>query len=177
MSFEYLYDINYDFTNKLKNRTLENSDVKDYNCGGAALLTYNAFIPYRDRTDHTDGVLELYEKGFNISEIEDIVLWLDVKQMVKEFNGKLRVVEENYEPAANERLIAYRIFIIIDYYEDIDDFDIDSDYHFKYRDYNSDTWFEKCGFVGETHPCCIDNWQSGIWEYDSDIVYLALTLT
>ena len=118
MSLEYLRDVNYDFINKFKNRTLENSDADDYNCGGAALLTYNAFIPYRDRTDHLEGVQEMYESGMSISEIEHVVLTWDVEQMLKEFQGRLRVVEKNYELAANERLIAYRIFITVDDYLD-----------------------------------------------------------
>lgn len=174
MSLSYLRDVNYDFTNELKNRTLENSNIEDYNCGGAALLTYNAFIPYRDRFDHLDGVLEMYEDGLNIAEIEDVVLRWDVYQMLKEFQGRLRIVDKNYELAANERLIAYRIFITV--YDYLNNVEFDSDFHFKFRDYGQDKWFEKCGFSGKIHSCSIYNWDSGIWSYDSDIIYFALKL-
>lgn len=174
MSLEYLRDINYDFTNKLKNRTLENSNIEDYNCGGAALLTYNAFIPYRDRTDHLDGVLEMYEDGLNIAEIEAIVLRWDVHQMLKEFQGRLRIVDKNYELAANERLIAYRIFITIDEYSN--DVEFDSDFHFKFKDYGQKKWFEKCGFSGKIRSCSLYNWDNGIWTYDSETVYFVLKI-
>ena len=174
MSLEYLRDVNYDFINKFKNRTLENSDADDYNCGGAALLTYNAFIPYRDRTDHLEGVQEMYESGMSISEIEHVVLTWDVEQMLKEFQGRLRVVEKNYELAANERLIAYRIFITVDDY--LDELEFDSDYHFKFKDYGQKKWFEKCGFRGRIHSCSCNNWKNGIYYYDSETVYFVLTL-
>lgn len=174
MSLEYLRDVNYDFINKFKNRTLENSNIDDYNCGGAALLTYNAFIPYRDRSDHLEGVQEMYEGGMSIPEIEHIVLTWDVEQMLKEFQGKLRVVEKNYELAANERLIAYRIFITVDEYFDKGEFD--SDFHFKFRDYGQTEWFEKCGFSGKIHSCSLYDWDNGIWTYDSETIYFALKI-
>lgn len=174
MSLEYLHDVNYDFINKFKNRTLENSDINDYNCGGAALLTYNAFIPYRDRTDHLEGVREMYESGMSIPEIEQVVLELDVEQMLKEFQGKLQVVEKNYELAANERLIAYRIFITV--YDYFDEAEFDSDFHFKFKDYGQKKWFEKCGFGGRIHSCNLNNWTSGIWDYDSEIIYFKLLM-
>lgn len=172
MSLEYLRDVNYDFINKFKNRTIENSHIKDYNCGGAALLTYNAFIPYRDREDHLDGVEEMYDDGLTIPEIERIVLKWDVQQMLEEFQGRLKVVNKHYELAENERLIAYRIFITIDDYSN--DVEFDSDFHFKFRDFGQNIWFEKCGFNGEIHSCDLYNWKNGIWEYDSDIIYFAL---
>lgn len=174
MSLEYLHDVNYDFINKFKNRTIENSDINDYNCGGAALLTYNAFIPYRDRTDHLEGVREMYESGMSISEIEQVVLAWDVEQMLKEFQGRLRVVEKNYDLAANERLIAYRIFIIIDDY--LNDVEFDSDFHFKFKDYGQKKWFEKCGFSGKIRSCSLYNWDNGIWTYDSETVYFVLKI-
>ena len=174
MSLEYLHDVNYDFINKFKNRTLENSDINDYNCGGAALLTYNAFIPYRDRSDHLEGVQEMYEGGLSIPEIEHIVLTWDVEQMLKEFQGRLRVVEKNYALAANERLIAYRIFITIDEYSN--DVEFDSDFHFKFKDYGQKKWFEKCGFSGKIRSCSLYNWDNGIWTYDSETVYFVLKI-
>lgn len=174
MNLDYLSDKNYDYTNKYRNRTLENSSIEDYNCGGAALLTYNAFIPYRDREEHIDGVAQMYNLGFTIDEIENAVLWKDVHQMLKEFNGDLTLVDKNYILKKNERLIAYRIFITIDDYDN--ELEIDSDFHFKFKDYGQKKWFEKTGFVGKIHSCNLNDWTSGIWEYDSEIIYFKLLI-
>jgi hypothetical protein len=174
MTLDYLNDINYDYINKYRNRTLENSDIEDYNCGGAALLTYNAFIPYRDRTAHIDGVEQLYYCGMTIDEIESIILQKDIAQMLKEFNGDLVLVDKDYTLKQNERLIAYRIFITIDDYDD--GIEIDSDFHFKFKDYGQKKWFEKTGFVGKIRSCNLNDWTSGIWEYDSEVVYFKLLI-
>ena len=116
----------------------------------------------------------MYENGMSISEIEHVVLWWDVDQMLKEFQGRLRVVGKDYELAANERLIAYRIFITVDDY--LNDVEFDSDFHFKFRDYGQKKWFEKCGFGGRIHSCSGNDWENGIYYYDSDTVYFVLDL-
>ena len=109
-----------------------------------------------------------------IDEIEGIILQKDITQMLKEFNGDLVLVDKDYIPKQNERLIAYRIFITIDDYDD--GIEIDSDFHFKFKDYGQKKWFEKTGFVGKIRSCSLNDWTSGIWEYDSEVVYFKLLI-
>ena len=40
MDISIFTDPNYDFTNDLHKRNYSNTDFVDYNCGGAALLTF-----------------------------------------------------------------------------------------------------------------------------------------
>lgn len=174
INIELFKDSNYDFTNDLKKRNYFNTNFTDYNCGGAALLTFNAFIPYRDREEHTEGILKMKDKGYTWDKVVNIILNRDIKQMLKEFSGKLSIVSSDYEIKSNERLIAYRIFIDKEYYEE--GF-IDSDFHFKFRDYGSSSWFEKLGFsedgIVETD---INDWDYGSICYNSRTVFFCLKI-
>ena len=112
MDISIFTDPNYDFTNDLHKRNYSNTDLIDYNCGGAALLTFNAFIPYRDRSGHMDGVARMMQRGYSWDKTINIVLEKDIKQMLNEFGGRLKLVDYNYELNQDERLIAYRIFLL-----------------------------------------------------------------
>ena len=186
MDISIFTDPNYDFTNDLHKRNYSNTDLIDYNCGGAALLTFNAFIPYRDRSGHMDGVARMMQRGYSWDKTINIVLERDIKQMLNEFGGRLKLVNCNYELNQDERLIAYRIFldkelynIGISKYSDIDDLCefIDSDFHFKFKDYNDKSWYQKLGFTEDgIVKTTVNNWRNGSIYYNSRTVFFCLKI-
>lgn len=186
MDISIFTDPNYDFTNDLHKRNYSNTNFSDYNCGGAALLTFNAFIPYRDRSDHMDGVARMMQRGYSWDKTINIVLERDIKQMLNEFSGRLKLVDCNYELNQDERLIAYRIFldkelynIGISKYSSIDDLCefIESDFHFKFKDYNDKSWYQKLGFTEDgIVKTTVNNWRNGSIYYNSRTVFFCLKI-
>ena len=110
----------------------------------------------------------------------------DIKQMLNEFGGRLKLVDCNYELNQDERLIAYRIFldkelynIGISKYSDIDDLCefIDSDFHFKFKDYNDKSWYQKLGFTEDgIVKTTVNNWRNGSIYYNSRTVFFCLKI-
>ena len=169
---------NYDYTNRFKTRNLDNTDMLDFNCGGAALMTFDGFVPDHERDSYEEGIDEDIEAGLASWEIIDRLLWRDVDEMLHLFSGRLRLADAGEQPRENERLIAYRVALS---YEKDDDNGtlIDTDFHFKYMD-SDGQWYEKRGFFNPIEKCDLS--ADSIWEcgpycapYTSDIVFMMLT--
>lgn len=137
----------------------------DANCGSYAFNIcgwYDADCEFEDEVgDVGEWIKELSEDGLSDFAISEIYAEVLVEQILKDFYGEVRLLEEIPLLKPNEELIAFRTFCTM---EDtgIPDFD----YHFKvYRDGH---WKEKCG-ASEVSDCTLENWNYEDFSYISPV--------
>ena len=162
-----------DYFNEKQTRNEENTEKKDYNCGGYALKTFSWYLPYEyDEKNYpffsnSDLAEYLMDIGYSVEEIMDEILRVNTEKMLKDFSGKLRVVQRDSHIESDEELIAYRLSL------DVDSSCIDDmDFHFVvFRD---GKWMSKMG-ADEVKPFSFteEQWETPNFIYDSSIVYLA----
>ena len=96
-------------------RNQKNTATHSYNCYGYALNTFSWMLPYdADEEDLRDSEIEeLFDNGFTLEEIEDIILEKDIEYIMDTFKDKIRLLSSPLDVTASERLIAYRIFVFM----------------------------------------------------------------
>jgi len=150
-----------DRLNKKKFRNLDNTPRSEYNCGGYALDTFSWYHPFPRKYHNLWAIIDLYEGDYSA------VLHYTVNHMLKEFRGKLRVIQNLADLQENEEAVAYRI--------ETDGYD----FHYVRRKQNG-SWYGKKGW---THPiyryteeevfdCESDAWSEG--RYNSEMILFAL---
>ena len=129
----------------------------EYNCGGFALDTNNWYRPYPKKYAYPGGLEELIE-DMGIEMATDYM----VKYMLKEFDGRLRVVQNPNEVKFGEKLVLFRL--------GYDGFD--ADFHYIVKD-NGSFWHK----MGQSYiekllkkEVFSENW---FGFYDGPIVYFA----
>lgn len=165
-----------DYFNEKRARNEENTNIKDYNCGGYALGTFNWYLPYekdesfeyKSNLDFMDG---LRNDGYSVEEATVIVLDKNIGQMLEQFGSDLREIseEEIYNLDDDEELVVYRLSVMYD--EEHDDV-YDMDFHFmKHYDGN---WTHKIGgneiqfYDGDV----FDVWREWYYQYNSPLRFL-----
>ena len=140
--------------NKKKRRGLDTVNRFDFNCGGYALETYNWYLPVEGLRQASRYFDSWYD------EDREEVLEDTVKHMLKEFKGKLRIIQNVEELKDNEYAIAYRIG--------------DGDFHFAKRN-KKGVWFHKRGKTPYIERMTKEEVFSSSWghRYDSPIVLFA----
>jgi hypothetical protein len=164
-----------DFFNIKKTRNEENTDIEYYNCGGYALGTYSWYYPFDiDFEERCWEIEQFLTKGGTVEEAFEIFLKLDTEIMLRDFKGRIRVVEnEDAILQPNEVLIAYRLRInpFYQYYEedDEDSVSVDHDFHYLVRDEFG--WRHKRGCLEPGKAVFTEEeWLGG---YDGPIVFFA----
>ena len=162
-----------DYFNERQTRNEENTEKKDYNCGGYALRTFSWYLPYEyDEKNYpffsnSDLAEYLMDVGYSVEETMDEILRVNTEKMLKDFSGKLRVVQRYSHIENDEELIAYRLSF------EVDDSCIDDmDFHFVvFRD---GQWMSKMG-ADEVKLFAFteEQWETPNFIYNSPIVYLA----
>lgn len=135
-------------------RNIQNTCRFDYNCGGYALETYSWYQP------HEKGRHLHY--GFNTIEEAYETTMYAVATMVKEFEGKIRMLKNIKElDKENERVVAFRI-------------SSDGDFHYVKK--TSRGWQHKMGGSPEIRKMRSKEVFSKMWcdRYDGPIVFLAI---
>lgn len=162
-----------DYFNEKQTRNEENTEKKDYNCGGYALKTFSWYLPYEyDEKDYpffsnSDLAEYLMDIGYSVEEIMDEILRVNTEKMLKDFSGKLRVVQRYSHIESDEELIAYRLSLEVDS-SCIDDMD----FHFVV--FRNGKWMSKMG-ADEVKLFVFteEQWETPNFIYNSPIVYLA----
>lgn len=163
-----------DFFNEKHTRNEQNTLQGDYNCGGYALRTFSWYLPYKyDEDDHPyDCNFEwmedlVYEGHISIEEATEEILWGNVKKMLSDFAGKIRVVQMDDHLEADEELIAFRLSVMRDgkWVEDMD---------FHYIVLRDGQWKHKPGRDKiDSFDFTEEPWITSYFVYNSPIVYLA----
>ena len=141
-----------------------------YNCAGFALGTFSWYSPHDEKVDGEYGryLAENQEEAFAITQ-------RSVRQMLADFEGRLRVIADVAEAHSNETVIAFRIA------------PYDNDFHFIRRSPLDGKWYEKHGgrpWIEEIDEEIVlsDNWEfsngslffAETINYDGPLVLLAL---
>lgn len=140
-----------DPTNNLQKRTIKNSHKFNYNCGGYALNTFNWYLPRSSDF--------FWSYSSNLDEVTDYM----VNCMLQDFNGRLRVIENENETKNNETCIAFRVG--------------GSDFHYAKKSKNGQ-WRHKMGdsshidYMTKKELYSIEGWYYG--KYNGKIVLMAL---
>lgn len=151
----YCYDEilnNHDLFNNERARNIHNTDTYFYNCAGYALGTFSWYCPYDD--------YDLFSLLCDSDELEEITK-LTVFHMLKDFEGKLRVISSLEELRKDEYAIAYRV-------------SSDGDFHFMKK--ARTRWHHKQGNTPTILTESEDNVLNSIWcdRYDGPIVLMAM---
>lgn len=142
-------------------RNIENTSRREFNCGGYALDTFSWYCPFSRNDWNLENLLRLFDGDYMA------VLQYTVDYMLKEFKGKLRVIQSLAELQKGEEAIGYRIETSC------------WDFHYVRRKQNG-SWYGKMGGCPEIHryteeevfDCESDAWQNG--RYDSEMILFAL---
>ena len=138
------------------------------NCGSFALNLLKWYVPYGSWTDdgydmdeREDWMHEMWENDCPMEDIEEFVLERDWEHILKDCPW-LVPIESLDESAADDRIIAYRLYV-----KDEGGL-LDDDFHFRVR--INGFWFDKCGtekirFLGTEAD--EEPWESE----DSDLIY------
>lgn len=151
----YCYDEilnNCDLFNNERARNIHNTDTYFYNCAGYALGTFSWYCPY----DNYTPISLLCDSG----ALEEITKQT-VSYMLKDFEGKLRVISSLEELRKDEYAIAYRV-------------SSDGDFHFMKK--ARTRWHHKRGNTPTILTESEDNVFNSIWcdRYDGPIVLMAM---
>lgn len=180
---EYLNSEDYLNNNGVRN--IDNTEYKDYNCGGYALKTFSWYHPYKFFA--WEYIEKLLDDGYDCNEIVDRILQLSCDNMLEDFGSKIRLIDYTDHDRGdaiekkllaqlhtNEELIAFRIGLEIDDTRMYEDEAVVEDYDFHYRVYRNGCWQEKIG-NGMIGYC---DFTEDIWDgyctYDSPIYYFAM---
>lgn len=164
-----------DYLNSRGRRNSNNTSIYDYNCGGYALNTFSWFYPSSESDwEKRDYFFRRELKEFSIEEVYHKYVLRDTYNMIKKFNGKLRRINSIDDIRPGERVIAYRMC-----YNELDG---ETDFHFIFRDYGDKKWHHKMGDKEiqrnkfDTNYVLGPVWDSGYYNYDSEIILMALIL-
>ena len=143
---------NSDLFNIQRKRNISNTERYLYNCAGYALETFSWYCPYDD--------YDPFSFLRDSDELEEITK-LTVSHMLKDFEGKLRVISSLKELRKDEYAIAYRI-------------SSDGDFHFMKK--ARTRWHHKRGSTLTILTESEDNVLNSIWcdRYDGPIVLMAM---
>ena len=143
---------NSDLFNVQRKRNIKNTCKALYNCAGYALETFSWYCPYDD--------YDLFSLLCDSDELEEITK-LTVFHMLKDFEGKLRVISSLKELNKDEYAIAYRV-------------SFDGDFHFMKK--ARTRWHHKRGRMSTILTESEDNVLNSIWcdRYDGPIVLMAM---
>lgn len=152
---------------------------EDCNCGSYALNLLDWFTPFeRNEADEEGDWDERFQHIIDVHLVtkskEDtikLVLEEDVEFMLRSL-PELRRIQSPEEGETNERVIAYRLMVILNEYGEV----TDTDFHFRVR--INDKWSEKCGSC-PIQDCCFDEditspWIDGSLKYEGEIAYFAM---
>ena len=92
---------NRDLFNNERARNIHNTDTHLYNCAGYALGTFSWYQPYDN--------FDVHDSLFSDSNTLESITQQTVSCMLKDFEGRLRVISSLKELEKNEYAIAYRI--------------------------------------------------------------------
>lgn len=143
---------------------------------GFALNIEEWLTPYEDDwgVEREDTMIEMWDTGAPINEIYDVFLNADADYLTTNYPLEV-ITEEEFKALPKDcEVVAYRIGINYDAYEE--DGIPDSDFHFKVR--RNGQWYEKTGGAAPT-KCDLETDKP--WEahdgllYDSRIIYFVTT--
>ena len=141
----------------------------DGNCGSFALNVEEWYISDLD-IDNTITASEMLDEGRDIDDVFDYLTFMNVKQILKDFEGEVRILFNKRNVHEDEELIAYRIGIFTD--EETEE--IETDFHFKVR--RNGKWMEKPGST-EVRECDLkedEEWvNSSNTIYNGPVIFLA----
>ena len=159
-----IYQQNKPFANPWREK------IRQYNCGSFALNTTDWYCPFNEEEENNrlSLIREMYDEGFSREAILESLLEIDQEFIL----DSCPWIEPIFlsEAKADDRLIAYRLFLDRDMLEAGE---VDEDYHFRVR--INGFWFEKCGeeevrfcgTVADEQP-----WKTTSYlVYDSDVKY------
>ena len=144
---------NRDLFNNERARNIHNTDTHLYNCAGYALGTFSWYQPYDN--------FDVHDSLFSDSNTLESITQQTVSCMLKDFEGRLRVISSLKELRKDEYAIAYRI-------------SSDGDFHFMKK--ARTRWHHKRGSMSIILTESEDNVFNSIWcdRYDGPIVLMAM---
>lgn len=92
---------NRDLFNNERARNIHNTDTHLYNCAGYALGTFSWYQPYDN--------LDVHDSLFSDFNTLESITQQTVSCMLKDFEGRLRIISSLKELEKNEYAIAYRV--------------------------------------------------------------------
>ena len=149
---------NRDLFNNERARNIHNTDAYFYNCAGYALGTFSWYCPYDDYDIFS--LLCDFDALAGAAKLT-VATKLTVSHMLKDFEGRLRVISSLKELRKDEYAIAYRV-------------SSDGDFHFMKK--ARTRWHHKRGNTPTILTESEDNVLNSIWcdRYDGPIVLMAM---
>ena len=143
---------NRDLFNNERARNIHNTDTRFYNCAGYALGTFSWYHPYDD--------YDIFSLLCDSDELEEITKQT-VSHMLKDFEGKLRVISSLEDLKKDEYAIAQRV-------------SSDGDFHFMKK--ARTRWHHKRGSMSTIFTESENNVLNSTWcdRYDGPIVVLVM---
>lgn len=152
----------HDRLNSKRLREMKNTPRTEFNCGGYALDTFSWYQPFSRNDGMLDNVIERFD------DFEDALNYT-VEYMLKEFKGKLRLINNLNELQENEEAVAYRI----------EEDTWGADFHYVRRKRNG-SWYGKLGACPIIHRYTeeeVFDYESEAWcfgRYNSEMILFAL---
>lgn len=139
-------------------RNLRNTIKNRYNCGGYALENFAWYCPYSAKQDSNR------KTPFHMANDSDELATMCVDNMIKEYNGKLRVINNVTELKPNEYAIAFKATLER------------NDFHFAKLGRNG-VWYHKRGSYSRIEIMSKEELYGETWccgKYDSKLTLLAM---
>lgn len=177
-----------DYLNVKRTRNCDNTDIKDYNCGGYCMNTFSWYNPYMEITEEEgfDSFGDWAEElrigwKMEIADIYEYLLKVGKEEILKDFPDTVRLIQSAADVNEDEKLVAYRIGLIFVYDQYGYEYLEHGDFHFK--QWEGYYWTDKPGggnlrFEEETIDGMLNKvWVNSWWDgtgYDSDIILFAV---
>ena len=187
-SFEEPLTEDEDYLNVKRTRNCDNTDIKDYNCGGYCMNTFSWYNPYTEVAeeegfDSFGDWAEDLRTGWKmeIADIYEYLLRVGREEILKDFPDTARLIRSAADVNEDEKLVAYRIGLVFVYDDEGCEYLEHGDFHFK--QWEGDYWTDKPGgsdlrFEEETIDGMLDKvWVNSWWDgtgYDSETILFAV---
>lgn len=139
-----------DWLNVQRTRNCANTDVDDYNCGGYCLNTFSWYNPYIDYckeegyTGMADWIQDmLWGWEHSIEEVYDTLIKIGRDQILQDFEDTVRLIHNPDDVREDEKLVVYKIGIVLTEDEYGDMYLEHTDFHFK--QWEGTYWSDKLG--------------------------------
>lgn len=167
--------------NSYHTRNVENTCISDYNCGGLALNTFNWYFPWDDDDEYAAPeytAATLLDCGYELDDVYKILNEEFLDYMLATIPNLRKLGGPHDKRNFNERLICFRFYLLeTDGLAEQPFCRFDFDFHYRYYSEKDECWVEKSGDYPIHYDCeMTKEWHCGHLCYDSDPIYLALTI-
>lgn len=139
-----------DYLNVYHTRDHLNTDIWDYNCAGYCLNAFSWYDPYENYciNEGFHNITELAEaliidSFYSKKEAYETLIEIGREQILQDFSDTVRLIHNSSEIKSDEKLVVYKIGIVIDTDQNGNPYIKHADFHFK--QWENKYWTDKLG--------------------------------